>query len=293
MSSNSNGEVERLTAELERRRAKKALRNLGALDNNSASAPKFLEEEARGLAAAANEEYRRASGAPSRASSRASSPSQSQASRRTRGELINKYRRNLANFNTRRASGTLGKSRTHTVNQRRAILQAKLNSQVAANALSRAKSAARNDLKRSQSVARNEAARARTAERVRAAAELERRKAEERAKKAANKAAGIVVPKPPKPSANEDAAAIRAKFEANARAIKLKFEETTRAMKAEADAKIAKAAERTARKEELARQLAAVQAVKNQEKAQASSAKAAKEHADLEAKCAAIGWSKK
>ena len=55
---------------------------------------------------------------------------------------------------------------------------------------------------------------------------------------------------------------------------------------------MAKAAERTARKEELARQLAAIQAVKNQEKAQASASRAAKEHADLEAKCAALGWRK-
>lgn len=290
MSSNSNEALANLEARLAEKRQAKALRNrLKTLRNNNSYVPKYSEEEARVEALKANQEYRLAT----RASSRASSPSRSQTpGRRSRAELINKYRRNLANFNTRRNSGTLGKSRTHTVNQRRALIKARLNAQIAANALARAKSAARNDLKRAQSVARNEAGRARTAERVRAAAELNTQRREQKAKKAANKAAGIVVPKPPKLSANEEAAAIRAKFNENARAIKLKFEENTRAMKAELDAKMAKAAERTARKEELARQLAAIQAVKNQEKAQASASRAAKEHADLEAKCAALGWRK-
>lgn len=294
MSSNSNEELANLKARLAEKRQAKALRNrLKTLRNNNSYVPQYSAVEAKGIAADANEEYRVATREPSRASSRASSPSRSQTpGRRSRAELINKYRRNLANFNTRRNSGTLGKSRTHTVNQRRALIKARLNAQIAANALARAKSAARNDLKRAQSVARNEAGRARTAERVRAAAELNTQRREQKAKKAANKAAGIVVPKPPKLSANEETAAIRAKFNENARAIKLKFEENTRAMKAELDAKMAKAAERTARKEELARQLAAIQAVKNQEKAQASASKAAKEHAELEAKCAALGWRK-
>jgi hypothetical protein len=294
MNSNSNEELANLKARLAEKRQAKALRNrLKTLQNNNSYVPKYSQEEARVEALKANQEYRLATREPSRASSRVSSPSRSQTpGRRSRAELINKYRRNLANFNTRRNSGTLGKSRTHTVNQRRALIKARLNAQIAANALARAKSAARNDLKRAQSVARNETKRARTAERVRAEAEADTRRKEERAKKAANKAAGIVVPKPPKLSANEETAAIRAKFNENARAIKLKFEENTRAMQAELDAKMAKAAERTARKEQLARQLAAIQAVKNQEKAQASASKAAKEHAELEAKCAAIGWSK-
>jgi hypothetical protein len=296
MSSNSNDErLEALKARLEEKRAQKALRKrLEALQNNNSYVPRYSEEEAREKALKENNMYRLATREPSRASSRASSPARSQTpGKRSRAELINKYRRNLANFNTRRASGTLGKSRTRSNNERRALIKAKLNSHIAANALARAKSTSKNEVKRAQSVARNEAARARSAARERAAAELATKKAAEKAKIAANKAAGILVPKAPKPSANEQLASIRAKAEANARAIRVKAEANARAIEAEAQAKIAKAAERAARKEELARQLAAIQAVKNQEKAQASASRAAKEHADLEAKCAAIGWTKK
>jgi hypothetical protein len=292
MSGNSNNEKE-ATNELRRR--------LEALQNNNSNVPFIPVNKARELALLKNEQYRVITRAPSRSSSRAPSPSRSRASsparsqtpgRRTRAELINKYRRNVENFRTRRQSGTLGKSRTRTNNQREAILVAKLNAAIAANALSRAKSTARNELKRAQSVARNETKRAQSAARERAAAELATKRAAEKAKIAANKAAGIVVPKAPKPSANEQLASIRAKAEANARAIRLKAEATARAIETEVQVKVAKLEERAARREELTRQLAALQAVKNQERAKAAAMKAAKERADLEAKCAALGWTK-
>ena len=161
----------------------------------------------------------------------------------------------LIGFNDMRAKGTLPPSKTKESDDvRRQKIVEKIEKAVEAVRASEA------TLQRAHNAAtrRNERERSKTAERSRTAAS-----------RANNKARGIVHPKAVL-SVNESVSAIQAKSAA-------------RLQKMMADE-----ADRVAKQIEEARE----KAIKSQEKAQASIAKSTKARAELEEKCAALGWRK-